>query len=167
VAVLRPRSRAGIVGSLGCFGSLLFIGVLFVRPTVSGLLAGAIAFALYRGLAVRGLMCSHARNGRWLARVGQHEAAAHAFARSRTRWERWSLVDRYRGLLLGTASAHRLAHMARYNQIVCMLTQDRQTEAMALLSGLLEDAPHMAPAVALAQRLGHHPPMDSEQWFEE
>lgn len=171
MAVARPRSRAGIAGSLAVLGVFVLAGAILVRPMSTGAMLGLLGFAFHRVVIARRILCRHHHRGVRLARLGRYEAAHAAFARSEAFFQRHGWLDRGRSMLLGTAGAYRFTALARYNQTHCLARMGQIDEAVRHLDALLADHPSMTPAIELRGALfeeGPTPPRetDPDQWFE-
>lgn len=107
---------------------------------------GVLAFLAYRLFVVRFGLCADHRRGIAHVRRGNFAAGLESFERSERVWQRRPFLDRYRAILLGSATAHRFHTLARYNQAYALSRLGRGEQALALLSRVLEDDPAMLPA---------------------
>ena len=123
----------------------VFVGYAALGPD-DGPPVGIVAYAFYRLFIVRRLVCRDHRLGVVLTRRGQFAEAIAAFQRSETFWERHPTLDRYRALVLGSATSHGFGVLARYNQAYCLSRLKRGREALNLVGRVLAEAPDMLPA---------------------
>lgn len=149
--VVRPISWAGALGSFVLLA--IVIGAATLIEPARGGLVGATLFLAFRFLVVRRLLCRDHVAGLRALREGDLEAALAAFRRSESRWRERRLLDRFRGLLLGSASLYDFLTLARYNQAFCLARLGRADEALAILDDLLATEPDNGMAATLRDLL--------------
>ena len=152
-STVRPTTWLGTAQAGVLFLGFWLVGALLSETWVEGLAVGSLAFAAYRLVVVRLIVCRHHRAGVALTRAGRFSDAVRAFRASAAFWHRWATLDRLRGLLLGSSVAYPFGHLARYNQAYCYSRMGRREEACDILRALLGDAPDMAIAASLLRVL--------------
>lgn len=163
-----PRSRAvrrrgGTVAAFAVFGAFLLVGILVLGEVFHGVMGGACAFLVHRQLVVRAWLLADHTRGVQLARTGDHLGALAAFEASERAWQRRAVVDRWRAVVLASASRWGFGDQARYNQALCLRALGREDEALAVARSLLATRPDMGVARALVEHLeGTATP--SEDW---
>ncbi len=170
MAATRPRSLAGVAGSLCLLTVLVCLGALFIRPTLTGALWGLFSYALYRTLIARRLLCRHHHRGVNCYRLERFEEAHQAFVQSEQFFRRYPFLDRWRSVILGSASAYNFVELAGYNQALCMNLLGQDQEALRRLDQLLHERPTMAAAIALRGTLStpfatDNIQADPDRWF--
>ncbi|MEC8424807.1 MAG: tetratricopeptide repeat protein [Myxococcota bacterium] len=168
-STIRPTTWWGTGQAAVLFAVFWAVSATLVGEWVRGLGVAALAFATYRLIIVRMLICRHHRAGVALTRAGRFSEAVQAFRSSAAFWQRWAWLDRSRGLLLGTSVAYPFCHLGRYNQAYCYRRMGRDEEARDVLQALVRDAPQMDIAQALLESLDHRgpdptPPQGDETW---
>ena len=147
------RKRGGVFAAFGTFAVFILVGILGFGEVFSGLMAGGVAFVVYRQVVVRGwLLADHSR-GVHLSMARKHDEALAAFRQSASAWDRRAGLDRWRAPLLASASRWGFADQARYNQALCLYELDRGSEAVPILQDLLEREPAMGMARALLEHI--------------
>lgn len=109
----------------------------------SGMIVGTFGFLTFRVVVVRFGLCRDHRRGIMLMRGGRFEEGRAAFIESQRVWQARPTLDRHRALLLGSATPHTFAVLARYNQAYALSRLGRGEEALALLDAVLADDPSM------------------------
>lgn len=147
------RKRGGVFTAFGTFAVFILVGILGFGEVFSGLMAGGVAFVIYRQVLVRGwLLADHSR-GVQLSMARKHDEALAAFRQSASAWDRRARLDRWRAPLLASASRWGFADQARYNQALCLYELDRGSAAVPILQDLLEREPAMGMARALLEHI--------------
>lgn len=112
----------------------------------SAVLFGSLSFLLYRLIVVRAILCRDHRRGVVLTRRGRFEEAVVAFEASERVWGQRPTLDRFRALLLGSATPYRFTVLARYNRAYALSRLGRGEESLAILQNLLAEDASMLPA---------------------
>lgn len=109
-------------------------------------LVATLVFLVYRLFVVRLGLCRDHRRGVLLIRRGKFAEGLAAFEKSERVWERRPTLDRFRAVLLGSATPHRFAILARYNQAYALSRLGRGEECLEKLEATLADDPSMLQA---------------------
>jgi hypothetical protein len=139
-AVLAMVPYAALVAALSATGMSFY---------PSALLFGTLLFLLYRLIVVRRVVCRDHRRGVVLLKRGRFEEGLAAFERSEAVWRARPVLDRYRALILGSATPYRFEILARYNQAYALSRLGRGNECLDRLASVLEDDPSMMQAKEL------------------
>ena len=138
------------------FGTLVPLSLFVAVPWAAGLslwptalMAGAWGFVLFRIFVVRLGLCRDHRRGVISLRRGKFEEGIAAFERSEAKWTARPTLDRFRSVLLGSATPWRFRTLARYNRAYALSRLGRGEEALALLNEVLDEAPSMYMAAEL------------------
>ncbi len=110
-------------------------------PTAT--LLGVFGFLAYRVFVVRLGLCREHRRGIVAMRRGRFADGLTAFEASERTWRGRPFLDRYRALLLGSATPHRFAVLALYNQAYALSRLGRGEEAMSRIEAVLAEDPSM------------------------
>ena len=147
--------------------TLVPLGAAIALPYLAGLshpfatLVGVFGFLAFRIFVVRFGLCRDHRRGIVLIRRGRFTEGLEAFERSERVWRARPRLDRLRGVLLGSATPHRFAVLALYNQAYALSRLGDGERALERLSAVLEEDPSMLPARELRDVLlagaGLHP----------
>ncbi|GAB5543730.1 MAG: hypothetical protein SangKO_034900 [Sandaracinaceae bacterium] len=147
--------------------TLVPLGAAIALPYLAGLshpfatLVGVFGFLAFRIFVVRFGLCRDHRRGVVLIRRGRFTEGLEAFERSERVWRARPRLDRLRGVLLGSATPHRFAVLALYNQAYALSRLGDGEGALERLSAVLEEDPSMLPARELRDVLlagaGLHP----------
>ncbi|MEZ4338121.1 MAG: tetratricopeptide repeat protein [Sandaracinaceae bacterium] len=147
--IVRPMS------ALGALVTMIPLGLTVGAFALSGLdlrhamMAGAGTYLLYRWVVVRRVILAEHRRGILAMRAGRFEEGLEAFRASERWFERHPTLDRFRALLLGSASRHPFRILARYNQGYALSRLGRGEEALERLEEVLREHPDMAMASEL------------------
>jgi len=160
------RRKGASLQAAATFATFMVLGVLVLGEVFHGVMAGGIAFVVFRTGVVRGVLLADHRRGLRLAENDHHAKALEAFERSEAAWNRRQWLDRWRGPLLASAGRWGFADQARYNKALCLHSLDRGAEAQVVLQALLERCPNMGMARALAEHIeaGRPKPPENNRW---
>ena len=134
---------------------LLFcaLAATLVGELWTGIITGCMAFIVYRFVFVREILCRFQRKGILLTRDGHWSQALEAFEKSERFWRSLAIIDRSRGILLGSSTRWPFSAMARTNQVTCLAQLNRYEEAIVRCEEILVDYPEMGHAKGLLHGL--------------
>lgn len=115
----------------------------------SALMGGAWGFVLFRVFVVRLGLCRDHRRGVLALRRGRFEEGIAAFERSEAKWAARPTLDRFRAVLLGSATPWRFHTLARYNRAYALSRLGRGEASLELLNTVLREDPTMSMAAEL------------------
>lgn len=141
--VTRPMSLLGALLTFVPLGVTIGAWTLTGLPLRHATMAGAATYLVYRWVVVRRVILAEHRRGILAMRAGRFEEGLEAFRASEAWFDRHRTLDRYRALLLGSASRHPFRILARYNQGYALSRLGRGEEALERLDAVLEEAPDM------------------------
>lgn len=146
-SIVRPTRLGGLLLSL------IPLSVAVAVPWLAGLrfypsavMVGVFGFLAYRLFVVRFGLCRDHRRGIVLIRRGRFEEGRAALEKSEQVWTARPFLDRYRAILLGSATPHRFAILARYNQAYALSRLGRGEDALERLESVLAEDPSMMQA---------------------
>ena len=153
--------RASTVRPVSCLGAIVSLGALAIAAALAslllgpgrGLIVGAVVFLAYRIIIVRRVLTREHTRGIALTRRGEFAAAIEHFRASERYFERVDWLDRWRWLLLGSATPYRFRDLARHNRAYCLARLGRGADALELLDTLLAESPSMLIAHELRELL--------------
>lgn len=145
-SIIRPTGKVAMLVALVPMGVMMLGCAIALRSDDTGIIVGLAIFIFYRILVVRLFICRDHHIGVVASVQGRFEDALKAFERSEAFWARHETLDRFRALLLGSATSHPFQILAIYNQGYCLSRLKRGSEARAQLERVLAKAPDMGPA---------------------
>lgn len=146
------------------FAGMVAAAVLVAGELYHGVMVGSAVFLVYRTLVVRTWLLRDHSRGVHAVKDGDHAAGLQSFVDSEAVWAARPMLDRYRGLVLGSASQWPFLSQAQYNQALCLFHLGRTVEAADVLSTLLEREPKMLLARSLSVHIASQAPAESADW---
>jgi len=148
--VARPIRWSGALLTFAPFSAFVAIpwaAGLSLWPTA--LMVGAWGFVLYRIFVVRFGLCRDHRRGVIALKRGKFHDGLAAFERSEAKWAARPTLDRFRAVLLGSATPWRFHTLARYNRAYALSRLGRGEDSLELLNAVLDEDPTMTMAAEL------------------
>jgi len=145
-SIVRPMSWGGALLTLVPLSASIALFWASGLGFDQALWAGSATYLAYRWIVVRRIILKDHRAGVLATRRGRFEEALQCFERSEAAFLKRERLDRYRAVLLGSASSHRFLTLARYNQAYAVSRLGRGAEALERLDAVLAEHSDMVPA---------------------
>jgi tetratricopeptide (TPR) repeat protein len=152
--MIRPVAWLGVLLQLASIAALTWVLVRFLgvrEPTVA-FFVSAVAHAVYSRI-MRAMLIADHRRGVKLIRAGRYAEATPYFEASYNALVRRPWIDRYRWLLLGSASAMPYREMALCNAAFCYGQTGDGQRAIELYERALQEFPDSGLASASLKML--------------